>query len=525
MKTKICFMKLCAVLVSMFLFAACFDDKGNYDYTDIRDVVIDIPAVTENDGVWSCNRYSDLQFVPNIQFDEGTVAEDYDFEWSIYPQLPQLNEDKKYDPKRVIGTGQNLDYHVEDVPANYCLVLRVTHKATQAVTDFTFNLIVNTVKGLVVLDENTLGEGDLQIICDEEIIPGVTKAQNGVVRNYFSVSNDGRKLHGGKFLAWRNMDSRYDHLFVYQEDGFVKMSAATYEVLSDDYSTMFFTAPSVSSPMFHYYPNPKYGYLEFLCNNNEVYTIRWNMMGQTDKFSTPIDVFGTPIKFNPFIAPIPIVAGNTNRAVLYSDVQIAFGMSMPAAGQFITINSSGNMGYPSVDGGAFNPQKINEDASTQLRLAYMEQGRDGLTCAIFKDELNDYRPWLYVADFRVTTAPLALGKYDLSTLKDIKQAQLFAFGTRGDVMFYATEDEVFSYAFGGEPISLLSVPGEEIVAMKLYTHSANEDFTGRMLFVATYDGSEGRVYKIKFNELNGRLEGDIEKFEGFGRVIDMIIKE
>ena len=524
MKTKIRYYKYMPWAL-IFLLTACFDDKGNYDYTDIRDVIIDIPAVTENDGIWSCDRYSDLQLKPNIQFDEGTTAEDYSFEWGLYPQSPETNEEGNYDPKKIIGTNQNLDYHVEEAPADYSLVLRVTHKATKAVTDFTFDLVVNTVKGWLVLDENASGEGDLQIIRDGEIIPGLIQAQNGIVRNYFSASNQGRKLYGGKYLVWRNMNNRYDHLFVYQEDGFVKMAGATYEVLPDDYSTMFFTAPSVSSPMFHYYQNPTYGNVEFLCNDNEVYTISWRMMGQQDKFSTPISVFGTPVKFNPFIAPIPAVAGNINQAVLYSDVQMVYGIPMSSAGQFITVNMVGNMGYPATAGGAFNPQKINEDASTQLRLAYMAQGRDGLTCAIFRDELNDNCPWLYVADFRDPATPLALNKYDLSALENIDEAKLFAFGTRGDVMFYATENEVFSYVFGGGTTSLLSVPGEEVVAMKLYTHSANEDFSGRILFVATYDGTEGRVYKIKFNELNGQLEGDIEKFEGFGRVIDMIIKE
>ncbi len=46
--------------------------------------------------------------------------------------------------------------------------------------------------------------------------------------------------------------------------------------------------------------------------------------------------------------------------------------------------------------------------------------------------------------------------------------------------------------------------------MKLYTHSANEDYSGRMLFMATYDGAAGKVYKIKFNELNGQLDGEVE---------------
>lgn len=55
--------------------------------------------------------------------------------------------------------------------------------------------------------------------------------------------------------------------------------------------------------------------------------------------------------------------------------------------------------------------------------------------------------------------------------------------------FMQTTSKVYSYVFNGAVTELLSTSGEEIVSMKLYTHSANEDYSGRMLFVATYDGA------------------------------------
>lgn len=513
MKNKVHYMTFMFLIV-MFLLSACFDDKGNYDYSEIKDVVIDMPGVAENDGVVSCDRYSDLALTPDIKFDDGTTAEDYTFEWSVYLQQPKENEDDKYDAKKVIGTSQNLAYHVEEAPGDYYLLLRVTHKDTKAVTDYKMELIINTVKGWLVYDENAAGEGDLQIIRDGEIIPGLAATQSGVVSNYFSASNNGKKLQGGKFLAWRNMNNRYDHIFVYKEDGVSKLSGTTYELVSEDFSEMFFTAPSVVAPMFHYYPNPSYGNLEFLCNNNEVYLIRWNMMGQVDKFASPLSVFGTPSKFSPFIAPIPVASGNTNRAVLYE----------PAYnGRFSPISSGGAKGSASTTG-AFNGMNINQGGEFKMNLVEMAQGRDGMTCAIFKDELDADHPWLYVADFRVASTPLAIGKYDMSAVEGFAEAEFFAFGTRGDVMFYATPDQVYSYPFGGTATKLPQLTGK-VVAMKLYTHSSNEDYNGRMLFVATWDGGEGRVYKIKFNELNGQVEGEVEEFEGFGKVVDMIIKE
>ena len=175
--------------------------------------------------------------------------------------------------------------------------------------------------------------------------------------------------------------------------------------------------------------------------------------------------------------------------------------------------------------GKFNTGAINTNETMKLKLEYLGQGRDGITCALFKDELNAGKLSLYTADLRDVSKPLALEIYDLSDLQNIDDAKYFTFGTRGDVLFYATTSKVYSYVFNGAVTELLSTSGEEIVSMKLYTHSANEDYSGRMLFVATYDGAAGKVYKIKFNELNGQLDGEVEEYTGFGKIIDMMNKE
>ncbi len=129
----------------------------------------------------------------------------------------------------------------------------------------------------------------------------------------FATANGGKKLRDGKFLG-RNMNNQYDHLYLFKEDGMYKMKAGTYEVITEDYSTLFSTQPAKNAPMALYYPSPMYGQVEVFVNNNEMYTIRWNMLGQEDKYTTPIGAWGTAYKVNPFIAPVP-VTGNTVRAV------------------------------------------------------------------------------------------------------------------------------------------------------------------------------------------------------------------
>lgn len=132
--------------------------------------------------------------------------------------------------------------------------------------------------GGLFIDEVASGDGDFQIIRDREIVPELSSIQTGIVRNYFSTANGGKKLQGGKFLGRRNMNNRYDHLYLFKEDGMYKMKAGTYEVITEDYSTLFSTQPAKNAPMALYYPSPMYGQVEVFVNNNEMYTIRWNML-------------------------------------------------------------------------------------------------------------------------------------------------------------------------------------------------------------------------------------------------------
>ena len=79
---------------------------------------------------------------------------------------------------------------------------------------------------------------------------------------------------------------------------------------------------------------------------------------------------------------------------------------------------------------------------------------------------------------------------------------------------------------------------EQITAMKIYHtdyYTANQqEVKGTLLYVATWDGTEGRVYEFPINRTTLRLnnradaDGNLKKpyniFTGFGRVVSMCVK-
>ena len=512
----------------LMLATSCFKDKGNYDYTNIHEAVIDFPAITDNEYEITADWLTDLVLTPQVKTPQGTDANlgDYDFEWYNYSAEGVHGDDGKYVPKKVIGHSAGLNFYLGDPPGKYYYVLKSTHKTTAAVSFYRFLLNVESVNGWLVLDENAASEGDLHIIRDQQIVPSLTLPGAIVGRNMYSLANNNDKLTGAKFISILDVSQvkRYHNLYVFKENGVYKIDAGTFTLVTEDYNALFMSSPSVAAPMAHFYPNGMNGRSEVLINNNEIYVQRWSGLGLEDKFPSVWAAFGTPYKVHPYIAYIDPSLGGNVAAVLYQTHNYP-------RGRFITVGTSGSSpGYLSLpEGSQFQPQAINSDPTvSNLVLRYMNSGTDGKTVAVFHDELDSNKPWLLVGNFINSAEPAALRRKNMSEVTGFAAATHYVFGQRGDLVFYASGDKVYSYSFMSDTATasvMLSLSGsEQVTSMKLYTHSNNETYSGRILFVATYDGTQGKVYKIPFNPLNGNV-GNVEIFDGFGKIIDMYNKE
>ena len=66
--------KLLIFAVSLVAFSACYDDKGNYDYHELEEVLIDTAGTTMQ-AEYAIMRYDSLHLAPNIYF-EGELVTD-----------------------------------------------------------------------------------------------------------------------------------------------------------------------------------------------------------------------------------------------------------------------------------------------------------------------------------------------------------------------------------------------------------------------------------------------------------------
>lgn len=481
--------------------SSCFEDKGNYDYIEIQEAVIKaIPGVTDNGNRFVCLEKERIKLEPEIEFKAGSTADDYEFIWFRFPKNPQ-GTSGHYEQADTLAMTQNLDYEIVDSPRDYWVVYKVIHKKTHALSEQKFEFIISAVNGWMVLDEDAVGNGDLQIIRDKDIVNG---GDGRVINNYYSLNNAGNKIRGGRFMG---LCGYLSNLYIYSDEGAYILDASTYVERADkNYTDLFSSVVTldVVNPQAESY-DTKGGNTEVLVNNHKIYTVSYRMMGQT-RFNEAKGV--EDYKAAPAIAPIR-VTGNSNCAVLF-DLQ---------HNRFLTIGMWGGLAAPVSVGGAFNTGAINPE----WEYVYMDEGKDGETCLVMKDDMGT--PYLLRANL-VSNDPVAIACVNLEDLSDIKEATHYAFGTRGDFMFYATESKVYTWRYGKAAASdFLTVgSGEEIIGMKLYNNPNDNSMNGKILFVATRKGNEGKVYKVSFNEMNGMPIAVPHVYSGFGIIKDMYYK-
>ena len=492
--------------VWLLVFASsCFEDKGNYDYQEIGEAVIKaIPGVTDNNNRFVCLENEEIKLEPVLEFKDGTTADDYEFIWFRIPQDPQ-GTSYHYEQADTLAMTQNLDYKVTDSPRDYYLVYKVRNKLTGALSELKFEFIISAVNGWVVLDEDANGDGDIQVIRDEDIVEG---GDGRVVKDYFSLNNEGKKMRNTRFMA---LCTNLSNFYVYSDEGAYILDASTYKEREEtSYADLFSSTETLDaiSPEAEYL-DPLGGNTEILVNNQKIYTVSYRMMGSS-QFTAGggvDDYLAAPV-----VAPI--------RASTKDNCGVCFDLK---SNRFITIGTWGELVAPVSAGGAFNTGAIDPT----FKYEYMNEGKDGETCLIMtKDGESGIEPWLFRANF-VTSTPVALDMVNLSALEDIQQAQCYAFGIRGDVMFYATDNTVYTYRYGNESASrFLTVgAGEEIVQMKIYVNSDDSALNGKVLFIATQQGNEGKVYKALFNEMSGIMQDEVQEYTGFGIIKDMYYKK
>lgn len=487
----------------MINLAACYDDTGNYDYTDLPDIDIKI-----QDTVYA-TQFKTLELTADVDLNDAPES-DYEFNWRIWSNdIGGVWEQKE------IGNSRNLTYEVAEVPGSYTLVLTVTNKKTEVQTYKQIYLAVqgSITEGWMVLQERE-GKTDFDLIMSPYFSNRVENDE--ILHNVYETVN-GEALTGrGVVIGSYFCIGRYQNVIVLTDKGGARLSAITMQK-TFDMSTLVLDLSSwkpESYIFWQYYWSPgRFGY-DAIVSNGRFYEYSAISSTGFTTYTEPILKDGLTYKASPY-APKWF---DYYQGILYDEI----------GGRFLGIE---NNTWILKELAVATTTQPFDWRNMHASLRYMETGYNNYEYGLFED-WDTKKMTLCVFNFD-TKPNIGVGKYPADNCPELEKAKYFAVGSLGPVFLYATDRDIYRYDYNGtntgEKLYTLTQADEKITGMKIFKPCIdrfipNHPYNNKVLILSTYNESkkEGKIYMYYINEVNGMIDIASEKvFEGFGEILDM----
>ena len=543
----ICQLLLCVSLVS------CYEDKGNYDYIELNEISVVSPAPGSS---FSIDRYDTLYIEPQLSFTKGVIDESQlAFKWELY-----LDDWANTESKAVVLGEERVLNAMVSRPAStteYALVLNVTDRQTGTVyrADYRVAIQPSVLSGLMVLQDDG-GRCRLDYLASTYAEPSF--AQNRHVKDVYATANNGQSLRGiprgvsFSLVEKSSYEPQVKNLYIWTDQQVARISSSDFSLEYAD-NDLFIVSPDVID-VTNVDRSARYSYCTVMLNGGQAYALNQQAaMSFGYQFSRPLkpnSSISGDLRFAPFVYEPDLFSSQTGfSAILYDEIGKRF-VKVAGGGDAEPAIFAFNEQEESVKSTLFDVNNIGMD------MLWMGRNYGALAYALFADASGHrhlYRMRFNVANTTTdeTTGEQvvnpqvyrqAAAKFDFSAATDGDQARFFECGRyAANTFIYGTTRNLYSYDFNAKKAILMNDPfpeGEEITAMRIYNveyYTANlQEVSGTLLYVATWDGQEGRVYEFPINRTtlrlnnreaaDGNLKTPYNVFTGFGRVVDMCVK-
>ena len=542
---------LCLALAQLLMLHSCYEDKGNYDYTELNEISVVTPTAGTHFAV---DRYDTLRIEPQLAFTKGQMAEEQlSYKWEMY-----LNDWANTEAQSLVLCEERTLNTMITRPASttdYALVLTVTDRQTGVAyrTHYSLSIQPSVLSGLMVLQDDG-GRCRLDYLASTYAEPAF--AANRHIKDAYAAANNGQSLKGTprgvsfSLVEKSSYEPQVKNLYVWTDQQVARVSSADFTLEHAD-NDLFMVAPDVID-VSQIERSQSNNYVTIMVNNgqaralNQQATLSYGY--QFSRELKPNSSLTGEMRFAPWVYQPELFGSQTGYcAILYDEI----------GKRFVKVASNYDA-EPAIF--AFNEQE--EDNKTTyfdvnnigMDMLWMGRNYGALAYALFTDGTKRH---LYRMRFNVASTTTdangneevnpqiyrqAAAKYDFSAAEGGDEALFLECGRyAANTLIYATPRNLYSYDFNAQKAILLNDPfpeGEEITAMKIYNveyYTANlQAVSGTLLYVATWNGTEGKVYEFPINrttlrlnnrdDADGNLKAPYNVFTGFGRVVSMCVK-
>lgn len=502
---------LCA---GTLLLSSCYKDDSNEDLVPVNKIGLSDPLTAAQMVVYQGDS---LKLKPVLSQSLQKNLDDLEFTWLVYNSngavslaAPREEIAKTYELKILLRP----DLFTLGEP--FILRLEAKDKQTGVSSYINYSILVGNkyATGWLVLEDKA-GKGDLSFIFQDYT------AEHGIYNDRNTAPITGpRKLEISTFPITDDISATGKRLYILAEQGSQEYNYLTM-VKKFDYSFLFFSAPSVINPTVmtwtsqYTYSGVRSASLGIAINNGKLHS---NLVGGFPGIKKWGDIALNPQgNRNYSLAPF-VVGGETFPAIVYDNTDKRFYRVQaynptPVAGTLEAFPSGASTGVSSV----FD---MNNVGMTMLFQDSADVVND--YNAIMKDA--DGQPYLLRYKTKNSTAApvITLGKTAMNA-PGILNYSAASGSTSTPHIYYGNGNVLSRYETSSNTVvETYNFPaGEQITSIKYAKNFI--DRSGAKLAVATWNGTEGKVYYFPINTV-GAIGAYNKLVTGFSKIVDIVYK-
>lgn len=489
------------ILGIMGMLSSCFEDEGNYTYVELPDFYVDTVGQQTS---FTIPQFSEFTLTPKLVYSGDKSA--LEFTWSMY-------EPSVFESADTLAKTESLSVAIEVSPGDYILEFCAMEIATGLRATMRYNIAVESVVGtglMVYYQQNGLADCDM---VRSRLFNG-TLTESTVSRDLYSLANPEIPLTGTPVCL--GITSGY-WLYLLTEDDIVRVSLEDLTVIGQ-FEDLFLTVPEVCKPQGYY----RFFGMEVLVNNNQTHILLLGYGGA--EYPLPRALTGQNYSASPYV-----MVGWGVCATVYDELERRF--------LFGDMYSSELEEIPNAEGSAFDMSNVGKDL-LYMAPGYCDQNYAVYAYAAMETPGMPAEKAIYIYLTNGSAAmERGLAVLDLAGCANISDATHWAFSTRSPSLYYATGTGVYTVNFNLTEQTVVPATqaawtcpaGEQITCMRMFSSTGlnlDSDASCKYLMVATFNGSEGKVYILEADVATGVLNATpVETFDGFGEIKDMQFKD
>jgi hypothetical protein len=494
------------LVVCLAFLAGCYKDKGNYDYSAINKITITDARSAARIFIYQGDT---LKLNPTVA--QTIATEGLTYLWFAYNN----SSNSSYSlPRDTIARVKDLNYVIDSrifvLGEDYRLTLKVTDPKTGVSSFILYDLTISNKlgQGWMLFEEKANGSGDMSMI-----LPN-----NTIERNVYSSINPSAPLgkpvaiNATSFSITDDLSSPGKRIYLLTENDGLELNALTLQK-KFPFGYLYFAAPSVVKPTFQGWTAYLSGVNPFQrmgvsVNNGKVHV---NLVGGFPGIKKWGEALSTPDgSFDYDMAPE--IAGAASFSATYPIV-----MYDKKYKRFYSIGTTKLASFPTAASTVFDMNNVGLDL---LRLD--SSNVSGVWSAVMKDATTPYllqfKTLATAADPVITVSKAAINAPGITGSKAIVASTLTPH------IYYASGNTISKYeTTSNTSIETFSFPATENITKMVYQRVV-PGTGGARLVVATWNGTESKVYFFNVSAVGDLGATYTNVFTGFAKIADMTYK-